>query len=134
MKKLGKIGNFTSGFLSYFEQNKDFIFDIKRIYYTYEVPIDEIRGMHAHKKLEQILWCPFGEIKVVLDDGNLKNEYILDSPDKILFVKKGYWHTMQWKKPDSVLCVAASDNYNEEDYIRDYDEFLKYVEEGYWND
>ena len=56
-----------------------------------------------------------------------KTRYLLDSPEKTLLVLKGYWRDMNWKE-GSVLCVAASDYYNEDDYIRDYDEFLKYVE------
>lgn len=88
--------------------------------------------MHAHKKLQQLLWCPHGEIKVVLDDGEMKKTHILDSPEKVLFVGNGIWRNIFWEKENSILCVAASDYYNEEDYIRDYDEFLKYVEEGYW--
>ncbi|MDO7975853.1 sugar 3,4-ketoisomerase [Oceanotoga teriensis] len=127
-------GNEEQGFLSFFESNKDIPFEIKRIYYTYDVPINTKRGMHAHKELNQVLWCPYGEIEVILDNGKEKKSYLLDSPEKALLVGKGIWRDMYWKKENSVLCVAASDYYNEEDYIRDYDEFLKYVKEGYWND
>ncbi|MCC5912473.1 MAG: FdtA/QdtA family cupin domain-containing protein [Clostridiaceae bacterium] len=127
-------GNDEVGYLSFFESNKDIPFDIKRIYYTYLVPIDTKRGMHAHKELQQILWCPYGKIEVVLNNGNEKSSYILDSPEKALLVLKGYWHDMYWRKEGSVLCVAASEHYDEADYIRDYDEFLKYVKEGYWDD
>lgn len=122
------------GNLSFFESNKDIPFEIKRIYYTYDVPLGTKRGMHAHKDLQQVLWCPYGEIEVILDDGKEKTIYILDSPEKALLVLKGYWHDMYWRKEGSVLCVAASDYYNENDYIRKYDEFLKYAKEGYWND
>lgn len=124
----------ATGYLSYFESEKDIPFPIRRIYYTYDVPVGTKRGMHAHKKLQQILWCPYGEIEVILDNGKERTNYLLDSPEKALLVLKGYWHDMYWKKEGSVLCVAASDYYNEDDYIRDYDEFLKYVEEGYWDD
>lgn len=127
-------GSKELGYLSFFEANKDIPFEIKRIYYTYDVPVGTKRGMHAHKSLNQILWCPYGIIEVVLDDGTKKKSYILDSPEKALLVGNGIWHDMYWKKEESVLCVAASDYYNENDYIRDYDEFLKYVEEGYWKD
>ena len=131
---LGKIGDGEMGYLSFFQQCNDIPFFFKRIYYTYDVPIGTKRGMHAHKTLQQVLWCPYGEIEVILDDGKEKTSYLLDSPEKALLVLKGYWHDMYWKKEGSVLCVAASDYYDEEDYIRDYDEFLKYVEEGYWDD
>lgn len=132
--KIKTKGSETTGFLSYFEEEKDIPFPIKRIYYIYDVPIGTKRGMHAHKELQQILWCPYGDIEVILDNGKEKTSYFLDSPEKALLVLKGYWHDMYWKKEGSVLCVAASDYYNEDDYIRDYDEFLKYVEEGYWDD
>lgn len=131
---MNKLGDSTIGYLSIFESNRDIPFPIKRIYYTYDVPIGTKRGMHAHKTLQQLLWCPYGEIEVVLDDGKTKTSYLLDSPEKALLVLKGYWHDMYWKKEGSVLCVAASDYYNEEDYIRDYNEFLKHVEEEYWDD
>lgn len=130
--KITTRGNQEFGYLSFFESNKVIPFEIKRIYYTYEVPVGKKRGMHAHKKLQQLLWCPYGEIEVILDDGKEKTSYLLDSPEKALLVLRGYWHDMFWRKEGSVLCVAASDYYSEDDYIRDYDEFLKFVEEGYW--
>ena len=126
-------GNSKTGDLSFFESNKDIPFEIKRIYYTYNVPVGTKRGMHAHKKLQQIIWCPYGEIEVVIDNGEDKESYLLNSPEKTLLVLKGYWRDMYWKKEGSVLCVAASDYYKEDDYIRNYDEFKKYVEEGYWD-
>lgn len=132
--KFKQIGNNSIGFLSFFESNKDIPFEIKRIYYTYNVPIGTKRGMHAHKELNQFLWCPYGVIKVVLDNGCEKKEFLLDSPEKGLLVGKGIWREMYWLEENSVLCVAASDYYNEKDYIRDYDEFLKLVKEGYWKD
>lgn len=125
-------GDPEKGFLSFFEGGKDVPFPIKRIYYTYDVPVNVKRGMHAHKALQQIVWCPYGEIEIILDNGQEKKSYLLDTPEKALFVLKGYWHDMYWKKEGSVLCVAASASYDEADYIRDYQEFLNYVEEGYW--
>lgn len=130
---LNKNGKVDAGYLSFFEAEKDIPFPIKRVYYTYNVPVGTKRGMHAHKTLQQLLWCPYGEIEVILDDGKEKTSYLLDSPEKALLVLKGYWHNLYWKKEGSVLCVAASDYYDEDDYIRDYDEFIKYVKEGYWS-
>lgn len=122
------------GSLSFFEVEKDIPFEIKRIYYIYEVPAEEKRGMHAHKALKQVLWCPFGSIEIVLDNGEEKKSFLLDAPYKLLFVGPGIWRDMFWKKDGSVLCVAASMFYNEDDYIRNYDEFLKYEKEGFWKD
>lgn len=128
------IGNSEIGFLSFFESEKDVPFEIKRVYYIYDVPTGTKRGMHAHKTLKQFLWCPYGAIKIVLDNGKEKKEYMLDSPQKGLIVGEGIWRDMYWLKGNSVLCVAASDYYDENDYIRDYDEFLRLVQEAYWKD
>ena len=130
---LKKNGNANIGYLSFFEAERDVPFDIKRIYYTYEVPLGTKRGSHAHKKLKQLLWCPYGKIEVILDNGKEKELFVLDSPEKGLLVGNGIWRDMIWKKKGSVLCVAASEYYNPDDYIRNYDEFMKYIEEGYWD-
>lgn len=139
LKKVNKFieittkGTQENGYLSFIESNNNIPFEIKRIYYVYDVPLNTKRGMHAHKRLQQFLWCPFGSIEVIIDDGKVKSTYLLDSPQKGLLVLAGDWHDMYWKKENSVLCVVASDYYNEEDYIRDYDQFKKYVEKGYWD-
>lgn len=132
--EIKKYGNPEIGHLAFFEGFHDIPFKIKRIYYIYGVPVEIKRGMHAHKKLQQLLWCPYGEIEIILDNGEEKTSYLLDAPEKALLVTKGYWRDMYWKKEGSVLCVAASEHYEESDYIRDYDEFLKYASEGYWDD
>jgi dTDP-4-dehydrorhamnose 3,5-epimerase-like enzyme len=121
------------GSLSFFESNKDIPFEFKRVYYIYDVPENSKRGFHAHKKLKQLLWSPYGSIEILLDDGKEKKIFILDNPKKALIIKEGYWREMTWQKKDSVLCVVASDYYDETDYIRDYDEFIRLVKRGYWN-
>jgi len=90
--ELKKTGNAEVGFLSFFESQRDVPFEIKRVYYIYYVPAGTKRGMHAHRKLRQFLWCPYGAIKLVLDNGIEKKEYILDSPEKGLYVGEGVWH------------------------------------------
>ena len=115
------------GRLSFFEANKDIFFDIKRIYYISDVEEGITRGFHAHKTLNQLLFCPYGSIEITADDGNEKQTFLLDSPSKGLVVTSNIWRTMKWIQRGSVLCVAASDYYNEDDYIRDYDAFLNYV-------
>lgn len=122
------INDQENGSLSFFESNKDIPFDIKRIYYTYNVKTDVSRGKHAHKKLKQVIWCPYGEIEIILDNGKSKKSYLLDSPEKGLLLLDGSWRDIYWRKENSILCVAVSDYYDENDYIRDYDEFLKYVQ------
>lgn len=130
--KLKRIQSMDAGELSFFESFKEVPFEIKRIYYTYGVSIDTKRGMHAHKKLKQAIWCPFGRIEIILDDGKKKECVLLDSPEKLLLIDSGIWRDIYWRKEGSVLCVAASDYYDEADYIRDYEEFKSYIEKGYW--
>lgn len=131
--KIDTKGDELIGYLSFIEFDKEEIdFQVKRIYYTYDVPLGTKRGMHAHKKLQQLMWCPYGEIEVILDNGLTKESYILNKANEALLVESGYWRDMYWRQEGSVLCVAASEYYDENDYIRDYDEFLKYVAEGYW--
>lgn len=134
MIHLNKIQSDENGTLSFFEGSRHVPFEIKRVYYTYDVPIDTQRGMHAHKHLHQAMWCPYGSIEIILDNGVAKTTYFLDEPEKLLLVQPGIWRDIYWRKEGSVLCVAVSDYYLEEDYIRDYDEFIKYVQEGYWHD
>lgn len=116
------------GQLSFFEAGIDIPFSIKRIYYTYDVPVGKQRGGHAHHELQQLLICPHGKIEVILFDGISKNRYILDDPSKGLLVPKMVWHDMIWMEEGSVLMVAASDYYNESDYIRNHDIFLEHAQ------
>jgi dTDP-4-dehydrorhamnose 3,5-epimerase and related enzymes len=115
------------GTLSFFEAERDMDFAIKRIYYITNVPKGSMRGGHAHKKLKQLLFCPYGKIEITLDDGTTKSKYLLDDPSKGLIVDSIYWRTMLWLEDNSVLCVAASEYYDESDYIRNYSDFLRYL-------
>ena len=129
---LKAIGEDDIGYLSFFESNNEINFDIKRIYYIYGVPLDTKRGMHAHKDLKQLVWCPYGKVEIILDNGKERKKYVLDEANKGLIIERGFWRDMFWKKEGSVLCVAASDYYTENDYIRDYNEFKRLAEKGYW--
>lgn len=103
-------------------------FEIKRVYYTYGAEKDIVRGNHAHKKLEQILMCPYGSIEVTLDDGHSNTEtVILNDPSITLYVGPSTWRTMKWLRSNSVLLVLASEHYDESDYIRDYESFIYWV-------
>ena len=113
------------GSLSFFEANHNIPFSIKRIYYIYKVPEGIERGGHAHKKLKQLLFCPYGKIRIGLDDGKTKESVLLDSPSIGLIVEGLVWRTMNWEMEQSVLVVAASEYYDESDYIRDYEVFKR---------
>ena len=119
-----------AGELSFFEAGHDIDFDIRRIYYISKVPEGKRRGFHAHKELKQLLFCPYGEIQLILDDGTVREEITLNDPSVGVVIEKPTWREMLWLKTDSVLCVAASDYYKVEDYIRDYNEFREYVIES----
>ncbi len=118
------------GSLSFFEKNKEIDFDIKRIYYIYEFSKENRRGFHAHKELKQVMFCPHGKIQVEFTDGRIKQSYLLDDPTKILVIEKGYWREFVSLEEGSILCVGASDIYDEKDYIRNYDEYLKWEAEN----
>ena len=115
------------GELSFFEVGRDIGFGIKRIYYISKVPEGICRGFHAHKELKQLLFCPYGEIRLILDNGTVREEITLNDPSIGVVIDKPTWREMLWLKKDSALCVAASELFREEDYIRNYGEFLDYI-------
>ena len=117
------------GSLAFFEGTRDIPFEIKRIYYIFNVPEKAQRGGHAHRSLTQVLFCPYGSIEIILDDSVNKESIMLDDPSKALLVNPGLWRDMIWHKDNSVLCVAASEFYDEKDYIRDYEEFIRFKTE-----
>lgn len=119
--------NAGGGSLSFVEGEKDIPFCIRRIYYIYDVSEGIERGHHAHKLNHQLLFCPYGKIEIIVDDGNNKESVMLDDPSKGLILYPGLWREMIWHKKDSVLCVAASEYYDPDEYIRNYDEFLEFI-------
>ena len=125
--KINTIDSGYAGKLSFFEGSKDIPFEIKRIYYIHGVPARAERGGHAHKALKQILFCPYGEIEIILDNGKERVSVMLDDPSKGLLVEHSLWREMVWHIDNSVLCVAASEYYDENDYIRNYEDFLGYI-------
>ena len=100
-------------------------FDIKRIYYLYNVPDQEMRGVHGHLELQQVMICMHGSVKVSLHDGLLKKDYILDDPSKGLYVPPMSWRELNDFTNDAVCVVLASMPYMKEDYIFDFNEFLE---------
>ena len=101
-------------------------FDVKRVYYLYDVPGGEERGSHAHKDLSQLIIAASGSFTVTLDDGKCKRTFFLNRPYQGLYVKPGMWRDLGDFSSGAVCMVLASDVYVKEDYIRDYDEFLKF--------
>lgn len=99
-------------------------FDIKRVYYLYDVPSDAYRGGHAHKDQLELLIAVSGSFEVVLDDGNSKKRVMLNKPDKGLLIPTGIWRELENFSSGAVCVVLASDVFLESDYIRAYQDFL----------
>ncbi|SKA62326.1 Protein N-acetyltransferase, RimJ/RimL family [Succinivibrio dextrinosolvens DSM 3072] len=125
--KINTVSSLGIGELSFFDDNNDINFNIKRIYYISKVPEGSRRGFHAHKNLKQLLFCPYGRIQLILENELGRKEVELSDPSVGVIIEKTTWREMIWLQKNSVLCVAASDYYDEKDYIRDYDEFKKYL-------
>ncbi|MCD0473289.1 FdtA/QdtA family cupin domain-containing protein [Flavobacterium sp. EDS] len=101
-------------------------FDIKRVYYLYDVPSGAERGGHAHKNLQQFLVALSGSFDVVLNDGRESKNITLNKPFEGLLIKPGIWRELQNFSSGSVCLVVASEVYIETDYIRDFEEFISY--------
>lgn len=118
------------GNLTVVENMETLPFDVKRVYYLYDVPGGESRGAHAHRKLEQLIVAASGSFKVTLDDGRSKRSFFLNRPYQGLYVKPGLWRDLEDFSSGAVCMVLASEVYQKEDYIRDYDEFIVFRNEG----
>lgn len=114
------------GNLTVIEENQDIPFDIKRVYYLYDVPGGESRGAHAHRALYQLLIAANGSFSVTLDDGKEKVTYNLKRPYYGLLIVPGIWRDLDDFSSGSVCLCLASEHYESEDYIRDYNDFIDY--------
>ena len=126
MVELDKHHSDRNGNLTVVENGKTLPFDVKRVYYIYDVPGGENRGAHAHKELSQLIVAASGSFTVTLDDGKCKRSFFLNRPYQGLYVKPGLWRDLVDFSSGAVAMVLASDVYLQSDYIRSYDDFLKY--------
>ncbi len=121
--RLGGIGSPSLGYISVLEQKDQLPFDVKRVYWTYYTPNEVQRGGHAHKNLSQIIVSVSGIIEITVETLDKKREtFILDSPQRALYLDSTCWREMKFSHNAVLLCLA-SENYDEDDYIRDYKEF-----------
>lgn len=122
--------SFPQGNLTYIYNNIHLPFEVKRVFYTYDIPGGESRGAHAHKQCHQFLVAASGAFEVLLDDGVNKRTVLLNRPFYGLHVPPGIWAAEQGFSSGSICLVLASHGYEKEDYIREYDEFLKYIKQN----
>jgi dTDP-4-dehydrorhamnose 3,5-epimerase-like enzyme len=114
----------NAGSLSVIENTGKFPFEMKRVFYLYDIPAGQVRAKHAHKDLQEILFALTGSLDVVVDDGKNSTKYTLNQANLGIYLPAGLWCELNNFSQDAVCLVLASDIYMEEDYIRDYDEFL----------
>ena len=121
--KIPKIDDYR-GNIAFIE--KDVVpFEIKRVYYLFDIPSNARRGGHSHKEQFELLIPLSGSFEVIVDDGKEKKVIALNKPDKGLLIKSNVWRELENFSSGSVCLVISSGEYLEEDYIRDYQEFLK---------
>jgi len=125
MVNLPKVHN-SAGNITALENFKDIPFDVKRVYYLYDVPMGAERGGHGHYELQQFVIAVSGSFNFVLDDGKKKKEFFLNDPSKALYIKPGIWREITSFSSGSICLVLASLEYDENDYIRFYKKFIDF--------
>lgn len=116
--------NDPRGNLTFIEGGNHIPFEIKRVFYLYDVPTAENRGAHAHKELHQFLICLSGSFDVSIDDGTNRDILHLNRPWKGIHIPPMIWASEINFDPGTVCLVLASDKYKEDDYFRDYEKYL----------
>lgn len=127
-----KIVNFPKvtdyrGNLSFIEENKQIPFQIKRVYYLYDVPSGATRGGHAHRALQQVVIALSGSFDVILDDGYQRRKFFLNRPHYGLYIPPKIWRELENFSSNSVALSLVSEVYDESDYVRDYADYKRLV-------
>ena len=130
--ELDKHHSNRKGNLTVVQNGETLPFDVKRVYYLYDVPGGEKRGSHAHRELSQLIIAASGSFTVTLADGTCRRSFFLNRPYQGLYVKPGMWRDLGDFSSGAVCLVLASDIYNPDDYIRDYEAFLKFRNDEYY--
>mgnify|MGYP002795175001 CR=1 FL=1 len=123
---VSKVHN-EAGNITVVENEKNIPFEVKRVYYLYDIPGGEARGGHAHYELEQYIIAASGSFDVILDDGKNRKRVTLNRPNLALHIVPGLWRELDNFSSGSICLVLASQVYDEKDYIRDYESFKKYL-------
>ena len=115
------------GMLAYGECGKEIPFEIKRVFWTYDIADGQSRGDHAHRTCSMVLFPLGGSFQVLLDDGDLKVTLLMDNPNVGVLIPPGVWSIQSdFSQQASCVCLA-SDFYDADDYIHSYEEFLKFI-------
>lgn len=129
--ELKKVADDRDGVLCIMNGMLDIPFEIKRVYYINHLEnARSVRGKHAHKTLQQVIFCISGSFTLSLDDGTNQQDIHMWRDNQGVILGPGLWHTMHSFSNGCILLIAASDYYDESDYIRDYDEFLELIKTG----
>lgn len=123
---LPKVGD-RNGHITAVNNDQEIPFKVKRVFYLYDIPGAESRGAHAHKKCHQFLIAASGAYEVLLDDGKVKRQVLLNRPDVGLHIPPGIWASEINFSSGSICLVLASHCYDEDDYIREYNDYLNFV-------
>lgn len=124
--ELPKIHNVAGNITAIDNDNGVLPFDVKRVYYLYDVPGGESRGAHAHKELQQLIIAASGSFDITLDDGQTRRTFQLSKPYYGLYMPAGLWRELNNFSSGAICLVLASHTYNTEDYLRDYSEFKSF--------
>lgn len=126
--ELPKVHN-RAGNITAIENNVHAPFEVKRVYYLYDVPGGANRGGHAHKNLQQFIIAVSGAFDVHLDDGTNKKIVHLDRPYFGLHIVSGIWRELLNFSSGAICLVLASDVFDENDYLRNYDDFKTFIQQ-----
>jgi len=126
---LPKIGD-RNGNITFVNNNSEVPFEVKRVFYLYDIPGGESRGAHAHKTCHQFLVAASGAFEVLLNDGKVQRQVMLNRPYIGLHIPPGIWASEINFSSGSICMVLTSEEFDEHDYIRDYEYFLKYLKDS----
>jgi dTDP-4-dehydrorhamnose 3,5-epimerase-like enzyme len=114
------------GVLNAIELPEELIFETKRIYYITEVPLNSIRGAHAHKKLRQIFFALSGSLTLTVTDGERTDEVRISAHSNGYYLPSGYWRELTAFEPNTICMVLATEHFDESDYIREMSTYLEW--------
>lgn len=125
--ELPKIHNSAGNITAIDNINDTIPFDVKRIYYLYDIPGGESRGAHAHKELQQLIVAASGSFDITLDDGQTRRTFQLSKPYFGLYMPAGLWRELNNFSSGAICLVLASEVYKSNDYLYEYSDFLKFI-------